>query len=91
MEKNEQAVRDTIKDPDVVYDSNQHPQKRSVYYCKTDTATYGKSLWTTVVIDNPDKYNETGNVVTAWPTKKISDSNKEGGELYVKDKHGLSE
>lgn len=76
MENNVRAVKDTIKDPDSVYESSQSP-KREVYFKSSEHSTY-KGLLTKVIVEyspginNPN--NIVGHVVTAFPHK-----NEEGG------------
>lgn len=70
MVNNEKAVKDTIKDPDIVYESSQNSD-REVYFKTSEFSTY--SLKTKVIVEyspskkNPD--NVVGEVVTAFPVK----------------------
>lgn len=72
MVGNVKAVKDTIKDPDTVYKSNQNVE-REVYFKKTDVASYAPLLTKVIVEYGPGKNNPdaiVGDVVTAFPTKK---------------------
>lgn len=72
MEKNVKAVKDTIKNPDIVYQSDQN-ENREVYFRQSPYSTY--SIHTKVVVEygkgvkNPD--NTVGEVVSAWPQKDV--------------------
>ncbi len=72
MEHNVEAVKDTIKDPDIVYKSDQN-DNREVYYKKSAVSTY--SMNTKVIVEygqgkkNPD--NVVGEVVTTFPADKV--------------------
>ena len=71
MANNEMAVKDTIKNPDAVYESDQN-DNREVYFKSSQYSTY--KLKTKVIVEympskrNPD--NLTGEVVTAFPVKE---------------------
>lgn len=72
MENNENAVKDTIKDPDAVYESKDYPN-REVYFKSSEFSSY-KGLLTKVVVEyspgikNPQ--NIVGELVTAFPSKE---------------------
>lgn len=72
MEGNETAVKDTIKDPDIVFESNQN-DNREVYFKQSSFSTY--DLHTKVIVEygagltNPN--NVVGKVVSAWPQKEV--------------------
>lgn len=85
MKDNIEAVKETIKQPDVVYGSNEWPN-RDVYFKQCSTASYGDKLYTKVVVTTPDIDSDVGAVVTAWPQKKISGKIDEGELKYVKPK-----
>lgn len=83
MENNLEAVIDTIKNPDAIFSSEEWPDKRHVYFSTSKSATY-KNLYTKVVVNTPDEYNEYGEVVSAWPQKDMSGGIE--GIKYVKPK-----
>ena len=70
MENNEKAVKDTIKDPDAVYESDKTPI-RHVYFKTSQFSSY--NMLTKVVVEyspgikNPQ--NLVGELVTAFPVK----------------------
>lgn len=70
MADNELAVKDTIKNPDAVYESSQNDD-REVYFKMSEFSTY--NITTKVVVEysqskkNPDIL--VGEVVTAFPVK----------------------
>ena len=72
MDRNVEAVKDTIKDPDIVYRSDQNDD-REVFYKKSALSTY--SMNTKVIVQygqgkkNPDSI--VGEVVTSFPTNKV--------------------
>ena len=71
MENNEKAVKDTIKNPDAVYESKELP-KREIYFKSSEFSTY-KALTKVIVeysqgIKNPG--NIVGELVTAFPSKE---------------------
>lgn len=70
MSNNERAVKDTLKDPDVVYESKEYPD-REVYFKSSSYSTYSGLLTKVIVeyspgIKNPQ--NIVGELVTAFPT-----------------------
>lgn len=85
MAKNVDAVTNAISDPVAVYQSDEWP-KRDVYFGKSDIATYKQNLYTKVIVDTPDEYNEKGSVVSAWAQKDISGNIDEKGLKYAKFK-----
>ena len=85
MKDNLHAVQETIATPDVVYGSNEWPN-RDVYFKQCSTATYGDKMYTKVIVNTPDVNNDTGSVVTAWPQKNLSGKIDEGNLKYVKPK-----
>lgn len=70
MANNSDAVKDTLKNPDTVYQSTQN-ENREVYFKTSALSTY--SLKTKVIVEySPSKKNPdipTGEVVTAFPQK----------------------
>ncbi len=73
MAGNVGAVKDTIKNPDIVYQSSQNSE-REVYFKSSSFSTYGKTLMTKVIVEYTDdqKGNDIiGKVVTAFPTKEV--------------------
>lgn len=85
MEKNEAAIVDALENPLYIYESNQW-ENRDVYFAKSEKATYGKKLYTKVVVENnKEKSNE---VVTAWPQHDIKGGIEEGGLKHVDSKLG---
>lgn len=88
MQKNKEAIIEAIEEPEYIYKDKERPEKREIYYGNSSTATYRDSgLYTKVVINMPDEYNSEGEVVTAWPTRKI----KEGGEDKKYDKRSTGQ
>ena len=87
MEKNEDAVKDTIKDPDAVYESKDSPD-REVYFKASQFSTY-KGLLTKVIVQyspgikNPE--NIVGELVTSFPSK--GEKGGIGNVVYRKDKN----
>ncbi len=71
MDNNIAAVKDTIKDPDSVYESTEYPN-REVYF-KSSTFSSYKDFKTKVIVEyspgvkNPDTV--VGSVVTTFPVK----------------------
>lgn len=71
MEHNVDAVKDTIKNPDTIYKSDQN-EEREVYFKQSSFSTYNAK--TKVIVEysagkrNPD--SEIGTVVTAFPQKE---------------------
>lgn len=88
MLKNREAIIEAVGDPTWVYKSAEWPEKRDIYFGKSEKATYGENLLTKVVADRPTKYNDEGEIVSAWPTKDVSGNISEGGLLYAKPKPG---
>lgn len=70
MQKNIDAVIETLQNPNVVYESAEH-SNRDVFFGLSENATYGTKLYTTVVVNSADEYNDIGDVVTAFPRKDI--------------------
>ena len=72
MQKNEKAVKDTIKDPDIVYESECN-DNREIYFKASPYSTYKDFLTKVVVEYTPGKKNPesiVGEVVSAWPQKE---------------------
>lgn len=71
MADNADAVKDTLKDPDSVYQSSQN-EDREVYFKSSSLSTY--KLKTKVIVQySPSKKNpaiSVGEVVTAFPQKE---------------------
>lgn len=86
MKENREAVIDSIGDPIAIYSSEEWPEKRDVYFGKSNKATYGENLYTKVIVNKPTEYSEEGEVVSAWPQKNISGNISEGGLLYAKSR-----
>lgn len=78
MQNNIAAVKDTITEPDSVYESNQTP-KREVYFKKSLKPTYKDKFSTKVIVEYE---NEVGEVVTAFP--QPTESGGIGNVLYKK-------
>lgn len=85
MVKNIKAVQNAVENPDVVYQSNEWPQ-RDVYFAKYTGATYGDKLYTKVIVQTPDINDDSGYIVSAWPQPEIKGNIREGGLKYVKSK-----
>ena len=85
MENNADAIMNAIEDPIAIYGSLEWPN-RDVYFGKSEIATYKSSLYTKVIIETPDQYNEYGTVVSAWPQKNIDGNINEKELKHVKPK-----
>lgn len=87
MKDNEKAVKDTIKDPDSVYESSES-ENREVYFKASSYSSY-KNFLTKVIVEyspgvkNPD--NIVGEVVTAFPCKQ--EKGGIGDVVYRKDQN----
>ena len=68
MENNVEAVKDTIKDPDTVYQSEEN-ENRKVYFKNSTYSSY--DLLTKVIVEDSETKagNPKGEVVTTFPTK----------------------
>lgn len=77
MSNNINAVKDTIEDPDVIYESNQHPA-RNVYFKQSSISSY--DAYTKVVTQKNE--GNICSVVSAWPQKQIKGGI--GSEIYRK-------
>lgn len=84
MANKEKEIKETLSDPEVIYESEEWPDKRDVYF----KACSNVNAYTKVVIDKPDQYNEEGSVVSAWIQRGISGNISKGGPKYVKSKSG---
>lgn len=80
MANNLEAIKDTIHAPEIVYKSNQQ-DNRDVYFKRSSLSSY--SMYTEVVVELPQKNVAVGEVVTAFPTKKISSVIEQGQVLYA--------
>jgi hypothetical protein len=85
MCNNLEAVKNTIVDPDAIYQSEEWPN-RNVYFGKSNIATYKDSFYTKVIVASPNEYNGMGSIVSAWPQKDISGNIDEEGLKYVRSK-----
>lgn len=74
-------VKCTIKDPLAVYGSDEWAN-RSVYFGRSKKST----LFTKVIVEDPNEYSETGALVSAWPQKEIKGNINEKDLRYVKSK-----
>ncbi len=68
MEKNINAVKDTIKDPDAVYQSKEY-ENRKVYFKESSFSSY--DMKTKVIVEDSETKagNPKGEVVTTFPVK----------------------
>lgn len=66
MSKNLPAVRDTIQNPDLIFDSAD-TENRSVYFKRTHLSTY--RIHTKVITERIDSFTE--QVVTSFPSKEV--------------------
>lgn len=83
MIDNSEAIKETIEKPDTIFESNEYTN-RDVYFAKPLCATYSKyGLYTKVVVEM-DETNNSGLIVTAFPSPSMSGNIKEGGLKYVK-------
>lgn len=87
MENNAHIVYKTLENPDVVYESEEHPDTRDVFFKRENISLQNEKsavLCQKVVIEKPINEYSNGSVVSAWPQKDI----KGGiGKLkYVKPK-----
>ena len=78
MQKNVDAVIDTIKDPDYIYNSSEN-ENRKVYFKKSELSSYDLH---TKVITKSITDNKT-EVVSAWPQKTITGGI--GDEIYHRE------
>lgn len=85
MKNNLRAVRETIAKPEVIYSSNQWPN-RDVYFKRCSSATYSDKMYTKVIVEQPYEYTEYARVITSWPQKEVKGNIDEGGLKYVKPK-----
>ncbi|CDA90809.1 unknown [Firmicutes bacterium CAG:238] len=88
MEKNVDALRDAVEDLIYIFESCDYPESRQIFFGRSSTATYGEKFFTKVVVEMPDEYNEKGEIVSAWPEKKIKGGISIGGLRYVKPRLG---
>lgn len=82
MESNLNSVKNTVENPEVIFQSNQTPI-RDVYFSRTESSY--SPLFTKVVVE----FNEssgTGEIVSAWPQKDISGGIDSEVIKYVKIK-----
>lgn len=86
MEGNEEAIKDTLTNPNCVFESSEHPESRHVYFGKSAKASYGEKFLTKVIVEVPNEYNNIGKVVSAWPQKEVKGGINQGGLCYVKYK-----
>ena len=65
MQKNLDAVKDTIEDPDFIYKSAENDE-RKVYFKKSDLSSYNllTKVITETIADNRSR------IVTTWPQKR---------------------
>ena len=78
MKNNVEAVKNTIIEPDSVYESSQSP-KREVYFKKSLIPTYKDKFFTKVIVEYK---NNAGEVVTAFP--QPTESGGIGNVVYKK-------
>ena len=69
MQENEEAIKDALADPICVFKSAEHPEKREVFFGRSEKATYGTKFVTKVVVEKPNEYNDMGEVVSTWPQR----------------------
>lgn len=82
MTDNLNTVKNTIENPEVIFQSNQTPI-RDVYFSRTKS-TYSP-LFTKVVVEFSTS-SESGDVISAWPQKDVSGGIDPGVIKYVKIK-----
>jgi len=75
---NETATQRTIENPQYVYQSIRNADSK-VFFAKTAESSYPQ-IYTSVVVDYDGNTN--GEVKTAYVTRKITNSIKQGGLLY---------
>ena len=74
MGKNESAIKETVSDPDRIYDDKED-MKRRVYLKSSTSATYSKkNLSTKVIIEDTSHVWTDARVVTAFPVRKEGES-----------------
>ncbi len=86
MAKNEDAIKDTIADPDVVYRDKTHDDRAS-YYKKSQLAKYlppKDRYYTKVIVETADMTWTDARIVTAFPHANAE--GKETDKLYERDK-----
>ena len=76
MIKNEEAIKESIQDPDFV-ERDKNEKDRRVFYKHSSIATYYPKKATTVVVEYADSTLTDGRVVTAFPGRKEGKKNAE--------------
>ena len=89
MKENLEAVIDTIKSPNYIYESKDSdpPDSFRLLYTKSATSAtyYSKGVHTRVVVNIDGGY---GTVVTAYPVKQFTSGIKEGKEaIYIAERY----
>ena len=84
MIRNENAIKETIRDPDFV-ERDKNAEDRRVFYKYTPTATYYPNKSTGVVVEYADATQTDGRIVTAYPARKEGKSDAE--RVYERDKN----
>lgn len=80
LQSREEDVRDTIKEPLKIYESQAHPERHIYYSSPIDVKSERRY---TKVVAGPDKKLKTVySVITAFDVKKISDADSKGVVLY---------
>lgn len=86
MSNNQNAVINTITDPDEIYLSNEtgnNDEERHVYYSKTSGAEYNNNgFMTRVIVELPNPNISVGDIVTAFPSKTKGGSVINDNKLY---------
>ena len=73
MRKNEDAIKETVMEPDSIYIDSESEKRRAYYRSKT-SATYSDKLKTKVILEDESKIWTDARVVTAFPVKKEGES-----------------
>lgn len=75
MANNEEAIKETVIEPDVV-ELDKNSEVRRVFYKETPKATYYPlKKYTGVVVEYADLTRTDGRIVTSFPTKKVGKEN----------------
>jgi len=82
MKGNSENVKETLKNPIVVYGSDQK-ENRDIYFAKSTYNNIGNEFYTKVVVENREIDSI---VVSAWPQKDVAGGIDEEAIKYVNPK-----
>lgn len=83
MVRNEEAIKETIKDPDFV-ERDKNTEDRRVFYRYTEIATYYPKKSTGVIVEYADATQTDGRVVTAFAAR--IEGKKDAERVYERNK-----